>query len=150
MIVSYDVDGVLAEKPPASKKSWGKMNGEERRERKQYLNDWYKNAASLIQPKEDKFYAISARKAEPHIYKISMDWLNANYNSRVIELHLLRESRSIKNVAAFKSEVIINLNIERHYEDNKKVLKEMEKLLPPWIELYFWEKGMIDPIPFKS
>ena len=59
MIVSYDVDGVLAEKPPLSSKKWGKMNGQERNERKQFLNDWYRNAAPLIQPKEEKFYAIS-------------------------------------------------------------------------------------------
>lgn len=149
MIVSYDVDGVLAEKPPASDKKWGKMNGRERNERKQFLNDWYRNAIPLIQPKEEKFYAISARKAEPNIYNITMSWLEKHYPGRVIDLYLLNGSRTVENVAEFKASTVVSLNIARHYEDNKKVLRAMSKRIPPSVELRFWEKGMEDPIPFK-
>lgn len=149
MIVSYDVDGVLAEKPPAADKKWGKMNGRERNERKQFLNDWYRNAIPLIQPKEEKFYAISARKAEPNIYNITMSWLEKHYPGRVIDLYLLNGSRTVENVAEFKASTVVSLNIARHYEDNKKVLRAMSKRIPPSVELRFWEKGMEDPIPFK-
>jgi hypothetical protein len=148
MIVSYDVDGVLAEKPPLSDKKWGKMNGQERNARKDFLNDWYRNAAPLIQPKEEKFYAISARKAEPNIYNITMKWLDEHYPERVLGLYLLMGSRTVENAASFKAETVLSLNIERHYEDNKKVLRAMAKRIPASVELRFWEKGMLDPIPY--
>ncbi|CAB4124342.1 hypothetical protein UFOVP49_180 [uncultured Caudovirales phage] len=150
MIVSYDVDGVLADKPPLSEKKWGHMNGQERNERKEYLKDWYRNATPLIQPKEEKFFAISARKAEPVIYNITMEWMSKHYPERVLDLYLLRDSRTVENAAIFKVETIISLNVERHYEDNKKVLRAMLKRIPPWVELYFWEKGMTDPIPYNK
>lgn len=149
MIVSYDIDGVLAEQPPPNSKKWGHMDGAERRARKEFLYDWYANATPLIQPKEDKFYAISARKREPRVWNITKDWLNKYYSERVIDFRLLGESRTVENVVRFKSQTVLELGVQRHYEDNKKVLKGMRKLLPSEIELYFWEKGMAEPVPFE-
>lgn len=148
MIVSYDIDGVLAEQPPPNDKKWGHMNGDERKARKQFLYDWYENATALIQPTEDKFYAISARKREPRVWNITKDWLNKYYPERVIDFRLLGESRTVENVVRFKAQTVLELGVQRHYEDNKKVLKGMRKLLPSEIELYFWEKGMAEPVPF--
>lgn len=148
MIVSYDIDGVLAEQPPPNSKKWGRMNGSERRERKDFLYDWYANAGKLIEPIEPKFYAISARKREPRIYEITKDWLNKYYGDKIISFHLLGVSRSVANVVKFKSDTVLELGVSRHYEDNKKVLRGMRKVLPPEIELYFWERGMNLPILF--
>ena len=148
MIVSYDIDGVLAEKPPQSDQKWGKMNGEQRRDRKNFLVDWYKNATPLIQPKEDKFYAISARKLEPNVCSATEQWLNAHYPNRVLDFFLLNESRTVENAAKFKASIVCELGIKRHYEDNKKVLKAMKKLIPSDVELFFWESGMGDPVPY--
>jgi len=148
MIVSYDIDGVLAEQPPANSKKWGKMNGEERRGRKDFLYEWYTNAIQLINPAEDTFYAISARKGEPRIWEITKNWLDTYYPDRVIEFRLLLDCRTVENVVKFKSQTVLDLGVQRHYEDNKKVLRGMRKLLPPEIELYFWEKGMGLPVPF--
>jgi hypothetical protein len=148
MIVSYDIDGVLADKPPASNLKWGKMNGEQRQERKKFLVDWYINATPLIQPKEEKFYAISARKLEPNVFDATEKWLNTHYTNRVIDFFLLRESRTVENAARFKASIVCELGIMRHYEDNKKVLKEMRKHIPNNVELFFWEVGMEDPIPY--
>ena len=149
MIVSYDIDGVLADQPPPNSKKWGHMNGEERKARKDFLYDWYTNATALIQPKEDKFYAISARKREPRVWNITKDWLNKYYPERVIDFRLLGDSRTVENVVRFKSQMVLELGVQRHYEDNKKVLKGMRKLLPSEVELYFWEKGMAEPVPFE-
>jgi hypothetical protein len=146
--VSYDIDGVLADKPPPSDQKWGKMNGEQRRGRKNFLVDWYKNATPLIQPKEDKFYAISARKLEPNVCAATEQWLNAHYPNRVLDFFLLNESRTVENAAKFKAGIVRELGIERHYEDNKKVLKAMKKLIPSDVELFFWESGMGDPVPY--
>jgi hypothetical protein len=148
MIVSYDIDGVLAAQPPASEKRWGKMNGDERKERKSFLNDWYRNAEWLLIPLEEKFHTISARKLEPAIYNITEKWLSDRYGERVLSINMLRENRTVENVVKFKSNVILELGIERHYEDNKKVLRGMRKLLPSSVELYFWEKGMTIPVSF--
>jgi hypothetical protein len=57
-------------------------------------------------------------------------------------------SRTVENAASFKAETVLSLNIERHYEDNKKVLRAMAKRIPASVELRFWEKGMLDPIPY--
>lgn len=148
MIVSYDIDGVLAEQPPANEKKWGHMNGAERKARKEFLYDWYDNAEKLIEPAEDQFYAISARKRQPRIHTITKDWLHKYYGDRIISFHLLGEPRTVENVVRYKTETVLSLGVQRHYEDNKKVLRGMRKLLPPEIELYFWEKGMGLPIPF--
>jgi hypothetical protein len=45
---------------------------------------------------------------------------------------------------------VLELGVARHYEDNKKVLRGMRKILPNEIELYFWEKGMGSPIPYPT
>lgn len=149
MIVSYDIDGVLAAQPPANEKKWGHMDGAERRARKEFLYDWYANAEKLIEPAEQEFYAISARKREPRIHTITKDWLNKYYGKRVLAFYLLGTSRTVENVVQFKSETVLELGVQRHYEDNKKVLRGMRKVLPPEVELYFWERGMDQPIPFK-
>jgi len=148
MIVSYDIDGVLAAQPPPSEMKWGKMNGVQRKARKDFLYDWYENAEKLIEPVETQFYAISARKREPRIHTITKDWLNKYYGGRVISFHLLDNTRTVENVVRFKSERVLELGIQRHYEDNKKVLRGMRKLLPQTVELYFWERGMQEPVPF--
>ena len=149
MKVSYDIDGVLAAQPPANDKKWGHMDGVERRARKDFLYDWYTNAEKLIEPAEQEFYAISARKREPRIHTITKDWLNKYYGKRVLAFYLLNTSRTVENVIRFKSETVLELGVQRHYEDNKKALRGMRKVLPPEIELYFWERGMDLPIPFK-
>lgn len=148
MIVSYDIDGVLAAQPPANEKKWGHMNGAERKARKEFLYNWYTNAEKLIEPVEETFYAISARKREPRVYDITNEWLNKYYPKRVISFHLLGESRTVANVIQYKSNKVLELGVKRHYEDNKKVLRGMRKILPSEIELYFWERGMDRPIPF--
>jgi hypothetical protein len=148
MVVSYDIDGVLAAQPPQSEMKWGKMNGVQRKARKDFLYEWYENAEKLIEPVETQFYAISARKREPRIHTITKDWLNKYYDGRVISFHLLDNTRTVENVVRFKSQKVLELGIQRHYEDNKKVLRGMRKLLPQNIELYFWERGMQEPVPF--
>jgi hypothetical protein len=148
MKVSYDIDGVLATQPPANEKKWGHMDGTERRARKEFLYDWYANAEKLIEPAETEFFAISARKREPRIHTITKDWLNKYYGTRVLAFYLLGTSRTVENVVKFKSETVLELGVQRHYEDNKKVLRGMRKILPPEVELYFWEKGMAEPIIF--
>jgi len=147
MIVSYDIDGVLAEQPPPSAIKWGLMNGTQRKERKQFLNHWYQNAKKLLEPEEKKFYAISARKDNPITYAITKNWLERNYPNQVINLFLLIKSRSVVNVIEFKSAVIKHYKIQRHYEDNKKILKGLKKNFSN-LELYFWEKGMKQPAKY--
>ncbi len=148
MIVSYDIDGVLAAQPPANETKWGRMNGEQRRARKDFLYEWYASAERLIEPVEETFHAISARKAESKIHHITKEWLDKNYAGRVLSFHLLTDTRTVENVVNYKTSKVLELGVQRHYEDNKKVLRGMRKKLPPEVELYFWEKGMEAPVLF--
>ena len=150
MIVSYDIDGVLAAQPPANDKKWGHMNGAERKARQKFLYNWYMAAERLLEPTETTFFAISARKNNPLVYDITKNWLEKHYSNRVKRCFLLDTSRTVENVVKFKSQIVLSNNIQRHYEDNKTVLKGMRKLLPPEIELYFWERGMAEPVPFEG
>lgn len=148
MIVSYDIDGVLAEGPPISEKKWGQMNKYERSDKKRLLLDWYRKAKPLLVPKDPYFFAVSARKNEGEVYAATKAWLDFYYPKRVIEIYLLEfKSRSVINAATFKANIMIKENVQVHYEDNKQVLKIMKELAPN-VQYYFWKQGMQDPIEY--
>ena len=143
MIVSYDMDGVLALNPPPNIKKWGHMNGAERKARKEFLYDWYNSAELLYKPTEDKFHVISARKKDQRTWEITMNWLNKYFPGRVISLSLLNVPRTVNNVVKFKNDAINSVGAVEHTEDNKKVLRGISKINKN-IKLYFWEKNMVN------
>ncbi|NBP55730.1 hypothetical protein EBU71_04180 [bacterium] len=149
MIVTYDMDGVLALNPPPNIKKWGHMNGAERNARKEFLYDWYENAELLFNPPEEKFHVISARKKDQRTWEITSNWLNKYFPNRILSINLLNTSRTVKNVVDFKSSIINHINSMAHTEDNVRVLKGLKKLCPE-TKLYFWEKGMTNPIIFHG
>jgi hypothetical protein len=149
MIVSYDMDGVLALNPPPNIKKWGHMNGAERRARKEFLYDWYNSAEPLYKPTEDKFHVISARKKDQRTWEITMSWLNKYFPGRVISLSLLNVPRTVNNVVKFKNDTINSIGAVEHTEDNKKVLKGILKINKN-IKLYFWEKNMVNKEIFNG
>jgi len=149
MIVSYDMDGVLALNPPPNIKKWGHMNGAERRARKEFLYDWYSSAELLYKPTEDKFHVISARKKDQRTWEITMNWLNKYFPGRVISLSLLNVPRTVNNVVKFKNDAINSIGAVEHTEDNKKVLRGISKINKT-IKLYFWEKDMTNKEIFNG
>jgi hypothetical protein len=149
MIVSYDMDGVLALNPPPNIKKWGHMNGAERRARKEFLYDWYSSAEPLYKPTEDKFHVISARKKDQRTCEITMNWLNKYFPGRIISLSLLNVPRTVNNVVKFKNDAINSIGAVEHTEDNKKVLKGILKINKT-IKLYFWEKNMANKEIFNG
>ena len=149
MIVSYDMDGVLALNPPPNIKKWGHMNGAERKARKEFLYDWYNSAELLYKPTEDKFHVISARKKDQRTWEITMNWLNKYLPGRVISLSLLNVPRTVNNVVKFKNDAINSVGAVEHTEDNKKVLRGISKINKN-IKLYFWEKNMVNKEIFNG
>lgn len=149
MIVSYDMDGVLALNPPPNIKKWGHMNGAERKARKEFLYDWYNSAELLYKPTEDKFHVISARKKDQRTWEITMNWLNKYFPGRVISLSLLNVPRTVNNVVKFKNDAINSIGAVEHTEDNKKVLRGISKINKN-IKLYFWEKNMVNKEIFNG
>ena len=149
MIVSYDMDGVLALNPPPNIKKWGHMNGAERKARKEFLYDWYNSADLLYKPIEDKFHVISARKKDQRTWEITMNWLNKYFPGRVISLSLLNVPRTVNNVVKFKNDAINSVGAIEHTEDNKKVLRGILKINKN-IKLYFWEKDMVNKEIFNG
>ena len=149
MIVSYDMDGVLALNPPPNIKKWGHMNGAERKARKEFLYDWYNSAELLYKPTEDKFHVISARKKDQRTWEITMNWLNKYFPGRVISLSLLNVPRTVNNVVKFKNDAINSVGAVEHTEDNKKVLRGILKINKN-VKLYFWEKNMVNKEIFNG
>lgn len=142
----YDIDGVLAAQPPASDKKWGHMNGQERNARKQFLVEWYLYAEPLYSPPQ-KAVAISARKNTEEINSITGAWLST-HRPQITHYYLLNSTRTLDNVAAYKSQVLTQEAVTDYVEDNKQILKRIKKLNPD-INLYHWEKGMQEPIPYE-
>jgi hypothetical protein len=144
-MIGYDIDGVLADKPPAPNKTWGKSNGAERNARKAFLADWYRNATPLLQPTEP-FIAISARKDTPETRAITEQWIaNQPYGYLCHGVALLNISRTIENTAAFKTAIINHYQLTRFTEDNKQILKRLQT---PDTQLFYWDKTLPTPIEF--
>lgn len=140
---AYDLDGVLAEKPPASEKKWGKMRGEERVARKRYLVDHYRHAKRILCPMGGGSIVISARKEEPEVRQATLAWFLENYGT-TYKLYLLSNSRSVENVIAFKTDVLKrNPQVKYYYEDNKKILTGLKKNLPHIKFFFVDEQGNV-------
>lgn len=126
-IVGYDFDGVLAVQPPDTGIPWRKMNGAQRKEKKDWLIRWYTNAPQLFIPNENEFVVITARKNTPEIFEISVNWLRQRLPGKSFNLEMLKESRNIENVVAFKSEVINRYGLKDYTEDNRVVVNALRK-----------------------
>lgn len=141
--VAYDLDGVLAEKPPASSQKWGKMSGEEREARRRYLVEHYRRAKRILCPIGGGSIVISARKEEPSVRSATLAWFLDNYG-QTYKLYLLQESRSVENVIKFKTEVLRkNSQVKYYYEDNKKILTGLKKNLPHIKYFFVDEQGQV-------
>jgi len=146
-MIGYDIDGVLADKPPAPDKPWGKSSGPERTARKQALLAWYHTATPLLQPTQP-FIAISARKDEPHTRAITEEWIHRQpYGHLCVAVLLLNTSRTIENTANFKTQVINHYGLTAFTEDNKQILK---RLNTPATTLYYWDKTLPTPVLYTQ
>ena len=145
-MISYDIDGVLAENPPNRNKPSSQQTESERDQYRQILLDWYKNAKPLLFPNE-KFIAISARQNDHVTENITKEWLIKYHKQYLCGTYLLDTKKTYDNVASFKAKIIQLNHITKHVEDNKQVLNRMNKMLDK-VQLYFWEKGMDEPIPY--
>jgi hypothetical protein len=144
-VIGYDIDGVLADKPPQPTKTWGKSNGAERAARKQLLLDWYTTATPLLQPTEP-FIAISARKETPETRAITEQWINQQpYGHLCVAIALLPLPRTVENTARFKTEIINHYQLTWYIEDNKQILK---RLNTPNTQLWYWDKTLPTPEPY--
>lgn len=141
---AYDLDGVLAEKPPASELKWGKMRGEQRQARVRYLIDHYRHAKRILTPMGRGSIVISARKEGQEVRSATLAWFLENYGA-TYKLFLLNKSRSVENVIEFKTEVLrSNPQVKYYYEDNKKILKGLKKNLPYIKYFYVDEQGQVE------
>src|ERR1051326_6739867 len=106
-IYGYDLDGVLAKAPPLAEKTWFKMNGPERIERRKFLNEWYESAPVLLQNPQTPFHVLTARKGS----EVTLKWLKENLGIHADQVHFFIGTRTYDNVAKFKSEEIKRLCI---------------------------------------
>lgn len=136
---SYDIDGVLCEAPTERGVGWGKLNGGQRAAWKEYLLRWYKSARPLLQPplEEGEFIAITARRvSDPGVSKATSDWIHAQpYGHLCRGIYFLPDEydKNWRDVAHFKAGVIMANDVIEHIEDNKRIIRIIEKI--------FAEKG---------
>lgn len=143
---AYDLDGVLAKKPPAPPKKWGLMKGSERRAWKNQLELYYLRAEKLLEW-DGTSIVITARKNEVGTTSATVEWFLDNYG-KIPQLFFLEKSRSVENVVAFKAQVLRLHKIEEYYEDNKKVLKGLIGLYPDC--KYFFVSKTLEIEPFSG
>ena len=127
MIAAYDLDGVLCEPFHLKGKPWQKMNGEERRAKLKALLGIYETVRPLFQPEERSFHIITSRKDNVEVRGVTVAWLQKHFPGRVESLNMLRVSRNIENVVAFKAQVLRDLKATDFTEDNWKVVRELRK-----------------------
>lgn len=145
-VIAYDLDGVLAVKPTLTGPAWGKLNGEQRKARKQTLLEHYMAAAPLLRP-EGRFYVITARKSDTDVVEVTLSWLKRHYPDQVIHVHFLSEARTIANVVSFKKRVLDSLGASEFTEDNRAVLRGLAAA-GTTARLWFWKEGMTEPVVF--
>ena len=137
-----DFDGVLCEAfHDSNPKTFYKMNGVERKERKAKELKHYVTAPLIFSPEFD-FVCITARKDNPTNRRLSALWLVRN-SVRAKKLYMLNTARTIKNVGIFKANVIRIEKITDYIEDNPDVLKEIKKHIK--INLYIFKDNKYEP-----
>jgi len=123
--IAYDIDGVLSimckrDKPYSKQNKFERENFEKGRVR------MYGNSPLLMRPKES-FYIISGRKEKYRM--ISDEWLKKN-NLKVIKSFYLTGKKTFDDISKFKISKLKELNIDRYYEDDPKLIREIKKALP--------------------
>lgn len=126
-VAAYDLDGVLSTSPPPSDKPWGRMNGLQRKQRKEDLLRFYRLATRLFEPPEEKFVVITARKDDPSVVHVTSQWLEAQFPKRITHLYMLVGARTVENVVEFKARSLRDCAATDFHEDNLRVLKGLEK-----------------------
>lgn len=129
-IIGTDFDGVICEKIYTEKeKSWGHMNGAER---KDYLR---RNRADLEAAKPlnveffrgKKFIIITSRK--PETAALTKRWLK-QYNLTPLHICHMTYSKSYENSIRHKSEMINAYKLKIFYEDCKVTYKGLVEKCP--------------------
>lgn len=126
---AFDLDGVLAAKPPERGKKWGKMNGDERQKWRDFLLRWYSQASVLIRPKKENFIVITARKNNPEVIEATNAWFKESFGF-IPTIFFLDGARTTENVIKFKAKILEENGINLYFEDNLAILKGLKKLLP--------------------
>lgn len=138
-VYAYDLDGVLAEAPPASPKAWRRMSGVERTQHQQRTIAHYAVAAVLYRPPPgQRFHVITARKQTTR--DVTGAWLLRAFGPGVVQLWMLEEGRTIENVVRFKADVLRRVGATDYAEDNRTVVRELRKLDLP-CRIWHFKKG---------
>ncbi len=135
---AFDLDGVLAVKPPLSDKKWTNMSGPERQAYRSATLEWYRIAERLGVPDVAPTIVVSARKNTLDVIAATRDWMFGFDDLGMVPFYLLDKGRTVENAAAFKRDMVHEHNCDALVEDNMAVLKAMRRLQPA-CSLYYWD-----------
>jgi hypothetical protein len=124
-IYGYDLDGVLAIMSKRDK-PYSKQNKYERKEFEKIRAEMYENSPLLLQPVKP-FYIISGRKEKYR--SISDTWLKKN-KLNPIKTFYLEGGKNFENILKLKVSKIKESKITVYYEDDVKLIREIQKALP--------------------
>lgn len=142
-LYAFDMDGVLAEGPPAREKKWSQMNGPERNHALDQAVVWYRNAGQLFVPEVEGFHVITARKDRPDVRAVTEQWLADRFGARILGVHMLSGSRTIEKVSEFKSETLLKIGATDFHEDNVAVVRAMRKILRGRVRVWLYAEGKL-------
>ena len=125
-ITAYDLDGVIMPMIKREKKYF-EQNGVERREFEKQKREHFKKSNIKLRPLEREFYIISSRRER--YGEETREWLKkkrVNYKALI----LMEGELTFKHIIEHKGKWIEKLRIERYYEDDEKIIKELKKRFP--------------------
>jgi len=125
-INGYDIDGVICELFKADK-SFRQSNGVERKYLKELKNFHMVTARKLRNPEGLEIYLITGRKEKDR--GATLQWLRKN-EVKFHKLLMLQTARTRENMIEHKKRMIEYYNIDTFYEDDPKIAKKLQKLLP--------------------
>lgn len=137
---AFDLDGVLCDAFRASSaKSWRRMSGAERTQRREELATFYVAALPLFRPTCAKFHVVTARKESERV--VTQAWLTEHLGERVMSLHMLNVGRTIENVVAFKADALRELGATDFHEDNRQIVRGLRRAVQ--CRVWWFTKGQM-------
>lgn len=126
-LAGYDLDGVLIAKPPSREKPFFRQTGEERLDYQKRRREFSLKAELKREPEDKPYVIITARPQ--WLQKETYAWIE-KVGLKPKAVVFIDRPRTRRNIIAFKEKVIRRLEITTFYEDDKKIARALQKLLP--------------------
>jgi len=124
MLIGYDLDGVLCDKPPKRGKPYSRQKKAEREAYAAELLRHYTTAAVRFVP-QGRFVIVSGRSAR---YRSEIEaWVRRNGLSHCEGIYLNPKTRTRRNMVEHKINICRQLDVGLFYEDDPAIARQIER-----------------------